>query len=146
VANARFLSLCPAVLGATAAASFGQQPPADGSGQEGAARGPFSICVRGIAGDVRSKRGFGDGQEASQCKILFVGASERKRWRALLGALRGWSVPTVGEWEGFLAAGGAIDLKLEGGRIRMDISTEAADRAGLPIGAKPLSLARSGKK
>jgi hypothetical protein len=123
---------------------------------------PIAICVLGRnpfgPGLERAARGtvigdrtvsvlqISDGQQASQCQILFVSVSERKRWRALLEALRGRRVLTVGEWEGFLSSGGVIDFKLEGDKVRMEISTEAADRAGLHISAKLLSLAQSGKR
>lgn len=123
---------------------------------------PIAICVLGqnpfgpgleraaretVAANRRvSVRQVSDGQQAGQCQILFVSASERKRWRAVLEPLRGRSVLTVGEWEGFLASGGVVDFKLEGEKVRMEISTEAADRAGLHISAKLLSLAQSGKR
>jgi len=93
-----------------------------------------------------SVRQVSDEQQASQCQIVFMGASGRKRVRAWLEALRGRSVLTVGEYEGFLANGGVIDFRLEGEKVRIAISTEAADRAGLHISAKLLSLAQSAKK
>jgi hypothetical protein len=123
---------------------------------------PIAICVLGrspfgpgleqaaqqtAAGNRRvSVRQVSDGPQASQCQIVFVSASERKRWRGVLEALRGRSVLTVGEWEGFLADGGVIGFKLEGDKVRMEIGTEAAGRAGLHISAKLLSLAQSGKR
>jgi hypothetical protein len=123
---------------------------------------PIAICVLGqnpfgpgleraardaVAANRRvSVRQVSDGQQARECQILFVSASERKRWRGLPEGLRGRSVLTVGEWEGFLSSGGVIDFKLEGEKVRMEISTEAAGRAGLHISAKLLSLAQSGKR
>ena len=123
---------------------------------------PIAICVLGrtpfgpelnraaretvVAKRSVSVRQVSDGQQASQCQIVFVGASERKRSRAWLEALRGKSVLTVGEFEGFLANGGVVNFKLEGERVRIEISTAAADRAGLHISAKLLSLAQSEKK
>jgi hypothetical protein len=123
---------------------------------------PIAICILGenpfgplldraaretvVANRTVSVRQVSDGQQASQCQIVFVGASERKRWRALLEALQGRSVLSVGESEGFLANGGVVNFKLEGDRVRIEISTAAADRAGLHISAKLLNLAQSGKK
>jgi len=123
---------------------------------------PIAICILGqnpfgplldraaretvVAKRSVSVRQVSDGQQASQCQIVFVGASERKRSRAWLEALRGKSVLTVGEFEGFLANGGVVNFKLEGERVRIEISTAAADRAGLHISAKLLSLAQSEKK
>ena len=123
---------------------------------------PIAICILGqnpfgprldraardtvVANRAVSVREVSDGQQASQCQIVFVGASERKRVRPLLEALRGKSVLTVGESDGFLASGGVVNFKLEGERVRIEISTAAADRAGLHISAKLLSLAQSEKK
>jgi len=123
---------------------------------------PIAICVLGqnpfgprldraaretlVAGRTVTVRQVSDQQQASRCQIVFMGASERKRLRAWLEALRGGSVLTVGESEGFLANGGVINFKLEGERVRIEISIEAADRAGLHISAKLLSLARLKKE
>jgi hypothetical protein len=123
---------------------------------------PIAICVLGqnpfgplldkaaretvVANRTVSVRQVSDEQQASQCQIVFMGASERKRSRAWLEALRGKSVLTVGESDGFLASGGVVNFKLEGDKVRIEISTAAADRAGLHISAKLLSLAQSEKK
>lgn len=123
---------------------------------------PIAICILGenpfgplldraaratmVGNRTVSVRQIADGQQASQCQIVFVGASERKLWRASLEALRGRSVLTVGESESFLATGGVVNFKLEGERVRIEISTAAADRAGLHISAKLLNLAQSGGK
>ena len=122
---------------------------------------PIAICILGqnpfgpgldraarqtvVGNRTVSVRQVSDGQQASQCQIVFMGASERKRLRAWLEALQGSSVLTVGESDGFLANGGVIDFKLDGERVRIGISTAAADRAGLHISAKLLSLANSGR-
>ena len=92
-----------------------------------------------------SVRQLADGQQAGQCQIAFVSASERKLSKALLQAAQGASVLTVGESEGFTANGGVIDFKLDGEKVRIEINTAAADRAKLHISAKLLSLAQAGK-
>jgi hypothetical protein len=123
---------------------------------------PIAICILGqnpfgplldraaretvVANRPVSVRQVADGQHASQCQVVFMGASERRHWRAWLEALRGSSVLTVGESEGFLTNGGVVNFKLEGDRVRIEISTAAADRAGLHISAKLLSLAQPGKR
>ena len=123
---------------------------------------PIAICVLGenpfgplldraaretvVGKRTVSVRQVSDGQQASHCQIVFVGASERKRWRTWLEALRGRSVLTVGESDGFLTNGGVVNFKLEGEKVRIEINTAAADRAGLHISAKLLNLAQSGKK
>jgi hypothetical protein len=52
----------------------------------------------------------------------------------------------VGESDGFLAAGGVVNFKLEGERVRIEINAAAADRVGLHISAKLLNLAQSERK
>jgi hypothetical protein len=123
---------------------------------------PIAICVLGqnpfgpsldqaargtvIANRPVSVRQVSDGQQAGQCQIVFMGATERKRLKVWLEALRGKSVLTVGESESFLASGGVIDFKLNEAKVRMEISAPAADRAGLHISAKLLSMAQVEKK
>jgi len=88
-----------------------------------------------------------DAQQAGQCQIAFVSASQRKLSKLLLMAAQNGSILTVGESEGFTASGGVIGFKLDGDKIRIEISTAAADRAKLHISAKLLSLAlAAGKK
>jgi len=91
-------------------------------------------------------RQIADTEQARQCQMVFVTASERKRARALLAAVAGQSVLTVGEFEGFLAGGGVIEFRVEESKVRMEISEAAAKRASLHISAKLLSLAQSGKR
>ena len=123
---------------------------------------PIAICILGrnpfgveldraarqtVVGNRRvAVRQVSDEQQAGQCQIVFMGASERKHWRAWLEALRGRSVLTVGESDGFLENGGVVNFKLEGDRVRIEISTAAADLAGLHISAKLLNLAQSERR
>jgi hypothetical protein len=87
-----------------------------------------------------------DAQQARQCQIVFVSSSEHKRGKAVLEAVRGASVLTVGETEGFIAAGGVIEFRVEDSKVRMEISAPAAKLAGLHISAKLLSLSQPAKK
>jgi hypothetical protein len=94
------------------------------------------VIVRQIA-DVRL---------ASECHMSFISNAERKGTRTLLRAVQGESVLTVGEFQGFIAEGGVIELRVEDGSVRMDISAEAARKAGLHISARLLSLAKEHKR
>ena len=87
-----------------------------------------------------------DIQLARHCQILFIGAGEWKRTRALLDALKGASVLTVGETDDFTAAGGVIAFQLEGPRVRIQIALEPAERAKLRISSKLLRLADIAKR
>jgi hypothetical protein len=118
---------------------------------------PISICVLGqdpfgeaLEKVVRNKtvsnrtfvvREILNAQQAMACQILFVSTSERKRFRLLLDALKGRSILTVGESEDFTANGGIINFKVKDARVRIEIDPSAADRAGLRISSKLLSLA-----
>ena len=84
--------------------------------------------------------------QAMKCQIVFVTASERKRVRSILDELKGHSILTVGEAEGFTANGGVINFKLKDARVRIEIDPGAAERAKLRISSKLLSLAEIAKK
>jgi hypothetical protein len=123
---------------------------------------PIVICVVGpnpfgpglekaaqatvVANRPVTVRQISDGQQAGQCQIAFVTASERKLTRSLLQAVQGASVLTVGESDNFISNGGVVGFKVDGDKVRIEINTEAADRAKLRISAKLLSLAQAGKK
>ncbi|HXA65220.1 MAG TPA: YfiR family protein [Bryobacteraceae bacterium] len=84
------------------------------------------------------------GQGPCDCQILFVGASAMKGFRSHPKESTG--VLTVGDTPGFAGDGGAINLKLEGGRVRFEINVAAAQGQGLHISSKLLSLAAVVKK
>jgi hypothetical protein len=65
-----------------------------------------------------------------------------ERGASMLAAIRDLPVLTVGEAEGFLSGGGAIEFVREGNRVRFDINVETARRAGLNISARLLQVAR----
>jgi hypothetical protein len=84
--------------------------------------------------------------EWTNCHILFISTSEKKRLPEILGSLRGANVLTVSETDGFTQTGGMINFVSEGNRIRFQINEAAAKTAGLKISSKLLSLAtRTGR-
>jgi hypothetical protein len=91
-------------------------------------------------------RRFPDTPPAGQCQILFIGASEWRRTRALLDAVKSPGVLTVGETDDFIALGGIIGFRLDGPRVRLQINLQAAERARIKISSKLLSLAEIAKK
>jgi YfiR/HmsC-like len=76
------------------------------------------------------------------CQIIFVTGSDHVPISDLAGRLRGRAVLLVGETDGFAAAGGAIQFVIEDGRVRIVINPAAADRAGVKIGARLLSVSK----
>ena len=84
--------------------------------------------------------------EWTNCHILFISTSEKKRLPEILGSLHGASVLTVSETDGFTQTGGMINFVSEGNKIRFQINEAAAKNAGLKISSKLLSLAtRAGR-
>jgi hypothetical protein len=86
-------------------------------------------------------REFRSPGEATNCHILFISASEKKRLAEIFDGLHGKSVLTVSETDGFTEAGGMINFVAEGNKIRFQINDAAAKGAGLKISSKLLSLA-----
>jgi hypothetical protein len=123
---------------------------------------PMSICILGanpftpaleaaarqivVDGHALTLQQIQEPQQAHQCQVVFVSVAEKKRARSLLEAVKGESVLTVGESDGFIAGGGVIEFRVEESKVRIDISETAAKRAGLRISAKLLSLAQANKK
>jgi hypothetical protein len=84
--------------------------------------------------------------EWTNCHILFISTSEKKRLPEILESLHGASVLTVSEMDGFTQTGGMINFISEGNKIRFQINEAAAKNAGLKISSKLLSLAtRTGR-
>jgi len=48
----------------------------------------------------------------------------------------------VGESEGFLSGGGVIEFRVDENKVKIEISADAAKRAGLRISAKLMSLSQ----
>jgi hypothetical protein len=76
------------------------------------------------------------------CHLLFISDSEAERLTAILAALDDRPVLTVADMPNFARAGGIINLKTTGeDKLRFEINTGTARRAGLKISSKLLNLA-----
>jgi len=75
------------------------------------------------------------------CDLLFIAASERKRFKSALEAARGESVLTVSEIDGFLDQGGIINFLTIGNKLRYEINQRAALAEGLRISSQILGRA-----
>ena len=80
--------------------------------------------------------------QVNNCQILFIASSDRKYLRSILRDPKTTGILTVGETEGFTSEGGVVNLKLEGGKVRIEINLKAAERQKLRISPKLLSLAQ----
>lgn len=112
-------------------------------------RDPFGpVLDRMVAEKKLDGRGFkvlrfATGQRAEGCHILFVGAPARTSVRQLLDRLGDHGILTVGESEDFLDEGGGVRLYVQDRQVRFEINQSAAERSGLRVSSKLLSLART---
>jgi hypothetical protein len=74
--------------------------------------------------------------------ILFVAnPTDRRQLRRLLNDLNTRPVLIVGHAEGFCEAGGAINFKREGRKIRFEVNPKAAERHRLKMSSKLIGVA-----
>ena len=81
-------------------------------------------------------------EDAPNCDILFVCASESDRLHQIFGVLHQAPVLTIGDIDRFAELGGMINLRTEDNRIRFEVNVQAIGRAGLKAGSQILRLAR----
>jgi YfiR/HmsC-like len=119
---------------------------------------PLAICIVGrdpfspdIEGDLRTRMVGGHpvevltpkaGAVLSECHMIFIPVTEKDQADKIVRDLKGSSTLTVGETEGFAGLGGIINLIVEGNKVHFEINQLAAQRAGLKISSKLLSLAK----
>jgi len=119
---------------------------------------PLTICVVGedpfgaiLDDTVRGKtiarhsvviRRLKAGRSWKGCRIAFVSSSEKDDPSLNLASSTPAGVLTVGETKGFAARGGIINFVVERDRVRFEVNVDAAERAGLKISSKLLSLAK----
>lgn len=117
---------------------------------------PIQVCVLGenpfgetlvetlrqetAGGRTFAVRTVDSSPSAERCHLVFVPRGEDRRAALLLA--RGRALVTVGESDGFLAAGGTINLFIEDGRVRFSVNQEAATRKGIQFSSHLLRLAR----
>jgi hypothetical protein len=91
---------------------------------------------------MASVRRYRTAAELGPCAILFVSRSAMAEWPALRDKMRGQPVLTVGEADGFTAAGGTINFFVDEHRLRFEVNRDAAEDSGLRLSSRLLSLAR----
>jgi len=80
--------------------------------------------------------------ELPSCHLLFMSGIDAPRSRALVDSIAGKPVLTVSDLDKFAQLGGVADFFVENGTMRFTINLEAAQRAGVRLSSKLLSLAR----
>jgi hypothetical protein len=81
-------------------------------------------------------------EEVTTCHILFVSRHEQGHFQGILDSLRGRSVLTVSDAEGFASRGGMIRFVTDKNRIRFRINLGAAKAANLTLSSKLLRAAQ----
>lgn len=78
--------------------------------------------------------------ELERCRIVFIGASEQSRLRAILDTVRAPGTLTVSSIDGFASAGGMITILPGPGRPRFVINPSQIRKAGLIASSRLLRL------
>jgi len=120
--------------------------------------GSFTLCMLGgdpfgpvlesttggkkVHGVPFTLRRIASTKETEGCRILFISASERKRFSKILEEIGGSELLTVSESPGFASQGGMINFFLEDDKVRFEINLEVVRRAGFQFSAQLLQLAR----
>lgn len=95
--------------------------------------------VRGRAVEIRVVKSY---DEVHSCHLVFVSAAEERRIPDLLRSGAAGRVLVVGETSGFAQAGGMMNFVMDGSRVRFEVNLRAAERAGLKLSSRLLSMAR----
>lgn len=77
-----------------------------------------------------------------KCHLLFVCPSESERIPDIIASVKGHSVLTVADTQGFLEAGGIINFIMEEQKVRFEINVATAKQAKLQIRSQLLRLAK----
>jgi hypothetical protein len=108
----------------------------------------FAALVESVAaGRVVSGRAIAvqaiDAPElAATAHLLFIAPSQARRLPAVLRAVADSTVLTVGDTDGFARDGVAINLYTFDSRVRIEVNSTAAARAGVKLNANLMRLAR----
>jgi hypothetical protein len=82
-------------------------------------------------------------EDLAKCSAVYVAATSDAETRRLLDRLKtiNGAMLTIGETESFLRAGGAVALVRVDDHIQIEVNLDAAQRAGVRISSRLLSLA-----
>jgi hypothetical protein len=119
-------------------------------------KAPVHVCVFGgnpfgdalsrtLQGETAHNRPLAARQVKSQadiagCHLLFVPSGTESRAGAVVQQENSFAV-TVGESPRFEAMGGAVNLILQGGRVRFNVNLQPVESRGIRISARMLQLA-----
>ena len=81
-------------------------------------------------------------EQATSAHLVFIAGSQARRLPAVLRTLAGATVLTVSDTDGFAQEGVAINLYTFDNRVRIEVNSTAAARAGVHLSANLMRLAR----
>ena len=81
-------------------------------------------------------------EQLRKCHVLFICDSERENFKAIIDAIKGYGVLTVGETEDFLDVGGIIAFIPGTEKPVFEVNLVTCEREGLKISSQVLRLAR----
>jgi hypothetical protein len=136
--------------------SFVQWPEGNGKGQQEDT--PFHFCLYGdssfgmpmarelagsrIDGRTVDLRLVKTDSEMRACDLIFVSRTDAKSITRILAPLKGLTILTVGESEGFLEAGGIFELKYDLNTVQINVNLTAAKNAQFKLDSRLLTLAK----
>jgi len=95
-----------------------------------------------VSGHAISVQSVDTPEQATDAHLVFIASSQARRLPAALRALAGSTVLTVGDTDGFAQDGVAINLYTFDNRVRIEVNSTAAARAGVRLSANLMRLAR----
>ena len=101
-----------------------------------------SIQNKTVQGHPLALRRIQGDEDLKQCHVLFISRSEKQRLREIFAAVKSSAVLTVSEMDQFLEQGGMINFFVESDSVKFAINIETAQRSGLKLSSKLLSVAR----
>lgn len=118
---------------------------------------PIIVCIAGdsdtlkafdhlktkkIKGRPVTVQPYGDAVSGKPCHIIYISTINKFEAADFLKRVSGPGVLTIGDAEGFSGLGGIITFYREGNKLRFEINSDAAQRAGLKLSSQLLKLAK----
>ena len=85
---------------------------------------------------------YGDKATGAPCHIFYISTTNPSEAATLVARLSGPGVLTIGNADGFSRLGGIITFYRADNKLRFEINTDAAQRAGLKLSSQLLNLAK----
>lgn len=88
-------------------------------------------------------RRLSPGESFAGVHVVFLGVRERGRIETVARAARAAGALLVTEWEGALREGALLNFVLVEGRVRFEVAVDAAEKNGLRLSSRLLSVAHA---